>query len=136
MLSSSGEILVSGGLVRADETQAGAAPRPVRLQARPRRARGSWEPTAAAAAPFPPSGHPELPRTREGFVLHAATTGVSATDDGGATWTDLGVAGIPSYPRAVQTGDGRIPCVGHVGGDDGYDLVDQSIFGLSFALET
>lgn len=121
-------------VIRADEVRAGKAPRPVRMQARLRRTRSAWEPTAAAAAPFPPSGHPELLRTREGLVLHVATTGVSATADGGARWTDLDVVGIPYYPRAVQTGDGRILCVGHVGGDDGYGLVDQSIVGLSFSL--
>ncbi len=64
-----------------------------------------------------------------------ATTGVSASADEGGSWFDLGVEGVPYYPRAVQTADGRILCVGHVGGDDGYGSVDQSIVGLSFSLD-
>jgi len=120
-------------VIRADAREPDGAS--VRLQARLARSGATWEPVTASAAPFPPSGHPELLRTREGLILHVATTGISATADEGGSWLDLGIEGIPYYPRAVQTADGRILCVGHVGGDDGYGRVDQSIVGLCFPLD-
>ena len=39
------------------------------------------------------------------------------------------------YPRGVQTTDGRIFVFGHVGGDDAYGAVDQSVVADSFRLE-
>lgn len=86
-----------------------------------------WEPTPIVVAPFPHSGHPELLATREGVVLHVATNGTWWTADRGAHWTSLNVSGTTYYPRSVQLDDGTIMVVGHVGGDDAYGAVDQSI---------
>ena len=44
------------------------------------------------------------------------------------------VPGTAYYPRSVQTKDGRIFVIGHVGGDDAYGKVDQSTVMDSFRL--
>ncbi len=87
----------------------------------------TWVPGAIAPAPFPHSGHPELLQTREGVTLHIASNGISWTSDRGATWTKLPAPGTAYYPSAIQTDDGAILVVSHVGSDDPYGKVDQSI---------
>jgi len=94
----------------------------------------TWKPGPIRPAPFPHSGHPELLATREGVVLHLASTGISWTADSGEHWHDADVGGTGYYPRAVQLPDGRILCVYHHGGDNGYGDVDQSIGAWSFRL--
>jgi len=107
---------------------------------------GAWRPTWVSPAPFPHSGHPELLKTREGPILHLATSGVSWTADEGVTWADLllpdgleelgwKLPGTHYYPRAVQMYNGEVLCVGHVGGDNGYATIDQAIVGLRFSIE-
>ncbi|NQT12216.1 MAG: exo-alpha-sialidase [Planctomycetes bacterium] len=87
-----------------------------------------WAPEGVGPAPFPHSGHPELLATREGVVLHVATSGVDWTDDAGRTWRRLeGAPPTRYYPRSVQAEDGRIYIFAHVGGDNPYGSVDQSI---------
>jgi hypothetical protein len=95
-----------------------------------------WKPGPIRPAPFPHSGHPELLATREGAILHLATTAISWTTDGGAHWHDTDGEGTGYYPRAVQLPDGRILCVYHDGGDNGYGDVDQSIGACTFRLFT
>jgi hypothetical protein len=87
----------------------------------------SWTPADVGPAPFPPSGHPELLATREGPILHVATSGIHYTNDAGTTWQKLDVPGSAYYPRAVQAPDGRIYVVAHIGSDDAYGALDQSI---------
>ncbi|NUQ65013.1 MAG: exo-alpha-sialidase [Pirellulales bacterium] len=88
----------------------------------------TWEPGPVTDAPFPYSGHPEVLATKEGLVMHIATSGTSWTADTGKTWATLeGVPGSAYYPRSVQLDDGTIMVVGHVGGDDPYGVPDQSI---------
>jgi hypothetical protein len=94
----------------------------------------TWKPEPIRPAPFPHSGHPELLATREGPILHLATSGISWTTDGGARWHDADVEGTGYYPRAVQLPDGRVLCVYHDGGDNGYGDVDQSIGACTFRL--
>ena len=94
----------------------------------------TWIPGEVAAAPLPHSGHPELLATREGPILHVATSGIHWTSDAGQTWHKLAVPGTAYYPRAVQAADGRIFVFGHVGGDDAYGKVDQSIVMDTFRL--
>jgi len=116
-----------------------------RLQTRLRRTGSTWETTSLEPAGLPYSGHPELLKTREGGILHVATTGISCTRDEGRTWCDLriedGLAelrkepAVPYYPKSVQLANGEILIVGHVGGDNGYGSVDQSIVGVRFFLE-
>jgi hypothetical protein len=96
-------------------------------------ARG-WEPGSATKAPFPHSGFPELLKTREGAILHIGTDGIWATRDEGKSWQKLDLPGSPYYPRATQLDDGRILVVGHVGADDAYGSVDQSIVQQTFRL--
>lgn len=133
-----GDLLV---VLRADRAPGG----PCRLQTRLAVAGGGWRPTSVGPAPFPHSGHPELLVAPGGIVLHVATTGLSWTADGGNTWHPLAVDdGLPSlrpqaatgyYPRSVALADGRLLVLGHVGGDDGYGMADQSIVSLRFRLE-
>jgi len=76
---------------------------------------------------LPHSGQPELLATKEGPVLHVATSGVHWTDDAGKSWHKLDVPGTAYYPRSLQAKDGTIFVFGHIGGDDAYGKVDQSI---------
>ncbi len=94
----------------------------------------TWIATQVGPSVLPHSGQPELLATREGPVLHVATTGIHWTSDAGKSWHKLNVPGTAYYPRSVQTRDGRIFVVGHVGGDDAYGKVDQSIVMDSFKL--
>lgn len=111
-----------------------------RLQTRLRRSGNRWEP-----AGLPYSGHPELLMTSEGSILHIATTGISCSRDEGQTWEHVALGdglselrqepATPYYPKAIQLDDGEILVVGHVGGDNGYGCVDQSIVGLRLYLD-
>jgi photosystem II stability/assembly factor-like uncharacterized protein len=94
----------------------------------------TWIAQKASQSVLPHSGHPELLATREGPILHVATTGIHATSDGGETWHKLDLPATAYYPRAVQAADGRIFVFGHIGGDDAYGQVDQSIVMDSFRL--
>lgn len=82
---------------------------------------------------LPHSGHPELLATREGIILHIATTGLHWTADAGKTWNVLDVRGLNGpyksryYPRALQGDDGMIYIFAHNGSDNPYGAVDQSI---------
>jgi hypothetical protein len=112
----------------------------VRKQALLKKDGEGWVMTRVADAPFPPSGHPELLATQEGPVLSIATTGIDYTKDG-VHWQALRFS--PKfdyksnyYPRAVQTDDGVIHVFSHVGGDDPYGGVDQSITSDQFQLQT
>ena len=96
----------------------------------------TWEPGSIVAAPFPHSGHPELLPTREGVILHVASSGISWTADRGATWTKLDCPGTAYYPHAVQLDDGAILAVSHVGSDDPYGKTDQAIVLDRFRLAT
>lgn len=109
---------------RPDPDQGG---REVRWQNVLKKSGDAWTPGTAGPAPFPHSGHPELLATREGPILHVATSGIHATSDAGKTWQKLDVPGTAYYPRAVQAADGEIFVFGHVGGDDAYGKSDQSI---------
>jgi len=128
-------------VLRADASLAGSP----RLQVRLRKEGLTWRPTPVEKAPFPHSGHPELVATRSGAVLHVATSGISATTDGGDNWQHLALDdGLPAlrdepatpyYPKAIELPNDEILIIGHVGGDNGYGAVDQSIVGLRFFLE-
>jgi hypothetical protein len=93
----------------------------------------TWVAHKSSVSALPHSGHPELLATREGPILHVATTGVHWTSDG-KVWHRLKLPGSAYYPRSVQARDGRIFVFGHVGGDDPYGKVDQSIVMDSFRL--
>lgn len=108
--------------------------REVRWQGVLKKRGDSWEVGEVGPAPLPHSGHPELLATREGPILHLATSGIHATSDAGKTWRKLDVPGTAYYPRSVQTSGGRIFVMGHVGGDDAYGKSDQSIVMDSFRL--
>ena len=99
-----------------------------------KKSEGTWNAQKAGPSVLPHSGQPELLSAREGPILHIATGGIHATGDAGKTWHKLDVPGTAYYPRSVQTKDGRIYVFGHVGGDDAYGKVDQSIVMDSFRL--
>jgi len=113
----------------------GKTTREVRWQALRKKDGQSWKPQDVRPAPLPHSGHPELLATREGAILHIATSGIDATTDAGQTWHPL-EAPRPSayYPRSLQTADGRVYVFSHIGGDDAYGAVDQSIRMDTFTL--
>jgi hypothetical protein len=96
--------------------------------------REGWKPGPVSPAPFPHSGFPEVMLTAEDLILHLATDGIYWTDDVGGTWTRLPIPGTGYYPRAVQLAGGKIVCIGHVGSDDVYGTVDQSIRQQTFRL--
>jgi hypothetical protein len=105
-----------------------------RLQNLLRRNGEKWHVQPVAKAPFPHSGFPELLKTRDGTILHIATDGAWQTADGGTHWSKLDVPGSPYYPQAAQLNDGRILVVGHIGGDDEYGKVDQTIVQQTFRI--
>ncbi len=86
-------------------------------------------------ANIPHSGYPMVMYTQEGIVLHLATDGVNWTSDLGKTWTRIDMPGTPYYPRALQLKDGKFVVVGHIGSDDNYGTVDQSIVQQTFRLK-
>ncbi|MBM79025.1 MAG: hypothetical protein CMJ78_00325 [Planctomycetaceae bacterium] len=87
----------------------------------------TWVPKQVGPAPFPHSGHPNLLATREGPVLHIATTGIHWTTDEGRSWHRLNAPATYYYPDSLQGPDGKIYISAHVGGDNAYGSVDQSI---------
>jgi len=95
----------------------------------------TWVAGKVGPSVLPHSGQPELLATREGPILHVATSGIHWTTDAGKSWNPLMVPGTAYYPRSVQSVDGRIFVFGHVGGDDPYGKVDQSIVMDSFRLQ-
>jgi hypothetical protein len=106
----------------------GKTAREVRWQALLKKDGKTWTSQDVHPAPLPHSGHPELLATREGLVLHVATSGIDATADAGKTWHPLpGAKPSAYYPRSLQDADGRIRIFSHIGGDDAYGAVDQSI---------
>jgi hypothetical protein len=105
-----------------------------RLQTIFHRKGDAWDIGPTTAVPIPHSGYPELLKLREGPILHIGTDGVWEIGPGLETWTKLNLPGSPYYPRAIQLNDGRVLVVGHVGGDDEYGKVDQTIVGFSFKL--
>ena len=72
--------------------------------------------------------------TKEGVVLHIATSGIHWTADIGKTWHKLNVPGSAYYPRSLQVADGTIYIFAHVGHDDYFGRVDQSIVMDTFRL--
>lgn len=107
---------------------------PERWQAVLKKHGTSWKTASIGRSSLVPSGHPELLQTKEGPVIHFATTGVHWTSDAGKTWNVLNVKGTGHYPRSVQAADGTIYVFSHVGGDDAYGSVDQSILMDTFRL--
>jgi len=85
-------------------------------------------------APFPHSGYPLVIGTQENLILHCATDGIYWTSDVGKAWTKLDIPGTGYYPKGFQLKDGKIIIIGHIGADDAYGTVDQSIFEQSFRL--
>jgi hypothetical protein len=131
--------LPSGDLLAVIRTyDAPGSRRPVRKQGLLEQDGEGWVLSDMRDAPFPHSGHPELLATREGPILHIATTGVHQTIDG-KTWSPLRFSPRRAYrsgyyPRAVQTGDGVVHVFAHVGADDPYGRTDQSIIMDTFRL--
>jgi hypothetical protein len=86
------------------------------------------------------SGHPELLASREGIILHLATTGTHWNDGEDGTWHSLERSADNSYrthyyPRSIQTEDGTIFVFSHIGADDGYGQRDQAIVMDVFSLK-
>jgi len=106
-----------------------------RMQSVVYRWREGWKAGPALPAPFPHSGYPDVMLAAEDLILHFATDGIYWTDDIGQHWTRLPIPGTAYYPRALQLADGKIVCLGHVGSDDAYGAVDQSIRQQTFRLK-
>ena len=109
-----------------------------RMQSITRKQGETFLPGKCEPAPFSHSGYPCVLSTREGLILHLATSESHWSADAGKTWHKLTVDGKPIgvnyYPKAIQTSDGKILCVGHLGSDDVYGTVDQCIKQQTFRL--
>jgi hypothetical protein len=95
----------------------------------------TWAPKWVGPSPFPNLGLPSLVATREGVIL--LVNAGQWTADVGKTWRP--VSHLPAsayYPKGVQLSDGRILVFAHVGSDDPYGVVDQSIVMDRFRLQT
>lgn len=132
----SGDLLCVFRRLRYDEQIAEFTGGEVRWQGLLKKDGETWRPTKAHPAPFPHSGHPELLGTREGVVLHIATSGVHWTEDAGVSWHQLEGLTSGYYPRSVQAANGHIYIFWHAGGDDAYGKVDQRIGIDRFRLQT
>jgi hypothetical protein len=94
----------------------------------------TWKPKWAGPSPFPNLGLPNLLATRQGPIL--LVNAGQWTANAGKTWHP--VKNMPArayYPKGVQLADGRILVFAHVGSDDPYGVVDQSIVMDSFRLQ-
>ena len=124
-----GDLLV---VIRVDETRC-------RWQTLLRKHHDTWQPEPVRRLWIPHSGMPDLLATREGPVLHLATDGIAFTNDGGQNWKYLKNQGeiirTGYYPSSVQLPDGRIFSIYHVGGDNYYGQVDQSIESITFKIK-
>ena len=85
----------------------------------------------------PHSGYPMVLYTQEGLILNFQREAIYWTADLGKHWDELNVnvSAITWYPKALQLADGKIICISHVGFDDEYGTVDQSIFQQTFRLK-
>ena len=85
----------------------------------------------------PHSGYPMILYTQEGIILNFQREAIYWTVDLGKHWEKLNIniSAITWYPKALQLADGKIICVSHVGLDDEYGTVDQSIFQQTFRLK-
>jgi hypothetical protein len=95
----------------------------------------TWRPKWVGPSPFPNLGLPSLVATRQGPIL--LVNAGQWTADAGKTWRP--VRNMPArayYPKGIQLGDGRILVFAHIGSDDPYGVVDQSIIMDSFRLKT
>ncbi len=112
----------------------------VRWQGLLRRCEETWVLERAEPSALEHSGHPELLATREGIVLHIATTGIHWTADAGATWTRLPFPRVKDnyrslyYPVSFQTEDGLIRVFAHRGWDNYYGQVEQHVVMDTFRL--
>ena len=94
----------------------------------------TWTPKWVGPSPFPNLGLPSLVATSEGVIL--LVNAGQWTADEGKTWQP--VKDIPArayYPKGLQLADGRILVFAHIGSDDPYGAVDQSITMDSFRLK-
>ena len=85
-------------------------------------------------SPFPNLGLPNLVATHEGVIL--LVNAGQWTADAGKTWHPIN--NLPArayYPKGIQLADGRILVFAHVGSDDPYGAVDQTIVMDSFRLK-
>ena len=106
-----------------------------RMQSITRKKGDTFVPEPAVRAPFRHSGFPAVLYAREGLILHLATDGIYWSADVGKNWTRLPIPGTKYYPQAIQSRDGKILCVGHIGGDNLYGSVDQAVVLQTFRLE-
>jgi hypothetical protein len=94
----------------------------------------TWTPKWVGPSPFPNLGLPNLVATRQNVVL--LVNAGQWTADAGKTWHP--VNNLPArayYPKGIQHADGRILVFAHVGSDDPYGVVDQSIVMDSFRMK-
>ncbi len=95
----------------------------------------TWKPKWVGPSPFPNLGLPNLLATQEGVIL--LVNAGQWTDDAGETWHPI--INMPErayYPKGIQLDDGQILVFAHMGSDDPYGVVDQSIIMDSFRLKT
>ena len=109
-----------------------------RMQSITRKVGDTFVADPSSVLPWPHSGFPCVLMTHEGIILDLCNTGSHWSADNGATWHNLTALGetlaTHYYPRALQTTDGTIVIISHVGGDDVYGAVDQSIYQQTFRI--
>ena len=110
-----------------------------RLQSLARQVGATFVPEPPSRPGIPHSGFPCVLLTREGVILHLATSESHWSTDQGQTWHPLLVGdqklATQYYPKALQMADGRILCVSHIGTDNGYGARDMAIVQQTFRLQ-
>lgn len=94
-----------------------------------------WKVSGRQDVPIPITGAPYLLWLKEGVAMCVGGDGYWWTADKGKRWQKLSLPGPGYYPQAVQLADGEILCTAHVGGDNTFGSVDQSIVLCRFRLE-
>src|SRR5262249_41913928 len=110
--------------------------REARWQGRLSRQGGTRGPRGGGPAPLPPHGPPRPGAAPGRPAPHPAPAGGPRADGPAPAGDRLNIPGTTYYPRSVQARDGTIHVFGHVGGDDPYGKVDQSIVMDRFRLES
>jgi hypothetical protein len=91
--------------------------------------------TAATGKPWTPAPIPRNQYTEYWLDHGGADASPRWLDRAFAAWTRLAIPGTKYYPRALQLDDGKIVCIGHVGGDNVYGTVNQAIVEQTFRLQ-
>lgn len=128
---------IYGFLIRADESTSYQANRRQSIMWKDL---DTFHPGPVRDTPIPHGAKPDIIYLKEDLILYSGSGGFWWTADEGKNWQRLELpAGTQTpalyQPEALQLADGSVLCVRHIGGDDAYGKVNQSIRACRLTLE-